>query len=456
MTGIERLRELTWNVSDVGGRKYRGGFVVTTVEDIDAIADQIERELQEERDRWDEELCDAQMDKTRVMAAYLEMNKHVSGVEGAEDSPVARWARELRDALKSDTSDGAEQQKPSCANAAETADVTLGAAKVTPADREAIAWVREHGGLERVKAQRRESIPRAAYERKKSGFLDHIAECETALGKRREAIARLADENDALRLERAQMRPRLMPEGMEWLIKAWPRFEDDAPVKFGDMALIDGEADMVEAVQLWIHGRPVIHGDGGSQQLERGERVKRPAPKVLDADGVEIREKRDVWWICEGDERGVHAERLRVETIGPNGLIECSPYNGGTWVYLEPSELYVNKPVLASDGKPLREGETVFDKDTGDRFEVNGFSEDGFVVCWDLDKCEADIEIKAEQLTHERPVADTWERITEDIASPYCADYCIKYGVDHSSMSFEYAKACDLVRRAKKLAERDA
>lgn len=74
----------------------------------------------------------------------------------------------------------------------------------------------------------------------------------------------------------AELDRRLMPPGMEW-----PRFEDDAPVKFGDVALIDGYADMVEAIQLWIHGRPVIYGDGGSQQLESGERVKRPKPAPL-------------------------------------------------------------------------------------------------------------------------------------------------------------------------------
>ena len=152
MTGIERLRHVAhgWD-SKV----------------ISSIADQIDRELREERDCWDSELCEAQMDKHRVMAVYLEMSKHVSGVEGMEDSPVARWARELRRALKSDTSDSTDAQKPSWRDHAETADVTSGAAKVTrdpsedvsvsaydllPADeREAIAWVREHGGLDAVK-----------------------------------------------------------------------------------------------------------------------------------------------------------------------------------------------------------------------------------------------------------------------------------------------------------------
>lgn len=289
MTGIERLRVLGRCYAendDVTARAH--GYVLTS------IADQIERDLREERDRWDEELCEAQMDKTRVMAVYLEMNKHVSGVEGAEDSPVAHWARELRRALKSDTSDKRDAQNPSCADPAETAGVTSEAAKVTREDAEAAAWVREHGGLGRVKQRRYESIPRAAYERKRRALLGHIAECETALGKRREAIARLADENDALRLERAQMRPRLMPEGMEW-----PRFEDGEPLEFGDEVLCDGRCSpaVVDFIELDRSGFKLYAKSGhliAGADLRYGERVKRPEPndswgkwrKNLEADAL--------------------------------------------------------------------------------------------------------------------------------------------------------------------------
>ena len=125
---------------------------------------------------------------------------------------------------------------------------------------------------------------------------------------------------------RTELERRLVPEGMEWLVEAWPRFDDDSPVHFGDTALIDGEADMVKAVQLWIHGKPVIYGDGGSQQLEKGERVK-------------------------------------------------------------------------------------------------------------------------------RPVADTWERLEEDVAGASCPDvYCVNHHVDASDTSYEWAMARDIVRRAKALA----
>lgn len=253
MTGIEELRHLAQHVRTKSATGYVTVVASHHAIELEIIADQIERELREERDRWDGELCEAQMDKTRVMAVYLEMNRHVSGVEGADDSPVARWARELRRALKSDASDARGAQNTSCHDPAETADVSSEAPKVTrdPADdvsmsaydllpeeeREAIAWVREHGGLERVKAQRRESMPRAAYERKKAGFLGHIAECERALRRRNERISELEERvrvreraNDELNEELNAMRPRLMPDGM-----CWPVFEDGEPVRIGDV-----------------------------------------------------------------------------------------------------------------------------------------------------------------------------------------------------------------------------
>ena len=93
---------------------------------------------------------------------------------------------------------------------------------------------------------------------------------------------------DALREAFDELEARAMPEGVEW-----PRFEDGEPVKLGDMALIDGDADMVEAVQIWIHGKPVIYGDNGSRQLEKAERVKRPA--VPAGDGEPLEAGQTVW-----------------------------------------------------------------------------------------------------------------------------------------------------------------
>ena len=481
MTGIERLRELI--------KDYRSGHECEVIECgelscgeciaknvLEPIATQIEREQVE-----------AAADHAVVASVASDMERHCLGVEGMEDSPVARWARELRAAL------GGEERDPS-------KDVSMSAYDLLPEeDREAIAWVREHGGLDAVKKMaaitldvyqrlvdgnagpemletdadtidammaeideaivRRskertaalalldESVPRSTYESHILKRQRQIDESHAALRRRNARIVELEQECDELReMVRSlnaltdEMEKRLMPEGMEWLVEAWPRFEDDAPVRFGDMALIDGDADMVEAVQLWIHGRPVIYGDGGSQQLEKGERVKRPAPKVLDADGAEIRVGDEVW-LTDGlgpwsVSRIVVADRMRV--------VCDDEKNGHLNVY--PENITHRAPVLAADGRPLREGETVYhtkswmDKEPRviERLEPLG---DVTRVWFSNGNYEW-----SENLTHERP--DSWKRLEED--------------ADNVAMFFENFDADaaedirDLVRRAKALAERDA
>ena len=242
-----------------------------------------------------------------------------------------------------------------------------------------------------------------------------------------------------LRAEMEAMRPRLMPEGMEW-----PAV-DGEPVDF--VTGYEPSLGVLEAVSIYSNGACEVMGHDGI--IKDVKEIHVATPKVLDADGVEIREKRDAWWICEGDERGVHAERLRVETIGLNGLVECSPYNGGTWVYLEPSELYVNKPVLDADGRPLREGETVWSVDSGTRYTVEIITDELIPV-----KCRSEmgstVSLHPSQLTHERP--DSWERIEADCMQD-AKDYCEEHGIEpEHPKHIGKAKCEDLVRRSKKLA----
>ena len=147
---------------------------------------------------------------------------------------------------------------------------------------------------------------------------------------------------------------------------------------------------------------------------------------VLDADGNRIEPAMDVWWVCEGDERSVHAEKLHVESIGEDGLVTCDPFNGGTWVELEPSELYVKEPVLAVDGKPLREGETVWHKQTGRAATVKGFDRMLGEPCAVIDFAGFEQRVSGALLTHEQP----------------------------RNATDEERESGDLVRRARALAER--
>ena len=451
MTGIDRLRTLAgaWDEWGLGGP-------------LAEMADEIERER----------ACDADaIENVRLIVGGVidDVERHVSGHEGADDSPVARWARELRRALKSDTSDAREAQNPSCHDPAETADVSSEVAKVTrdPAEdvsvsaydllpqeeRDAIAWVREHGGLERVKAQRRESMPRAAYERKKAGFLGHIAECETALGRRNERISELEERvrvreraNDELNEELNAMRPRLMPEGMGWLVEVWPRFKDDAPVRLLDDFERYGEENGVGAVTMYADGSFSLN----FRAYSKGERVNRPAPKVLDADGVEIRKGDTVWTIKD-------ARKLEVIGLYPEQdscPVKVKERKPGARIYfgIDPDQLTHRAPVLAADGRPLREGETVWDTKGNGPYIIDAIEGDGVVRIKgnDLDYLGADF-------THERP--DSWERLEEDAGMQphaYCVGHMLYGGEDEESTTpTNELFARDLVRRCRALAERE-
>ena len=490
MTGIERLRELAegagadvtvWMCAD---DEYNGRHGLSHADEggpvgglLSDIADQMERE----------QACDGDTtENIRLVVGGVidDMERHVLGHEGMDDSPVARWARELRAAL------GGEERDPS-------KDVSMSAYDLLPQeDREAIAWVREHGGIEHVRSQWGYLRGRANH----AGHVDRqlakrqrqIDESHAALRRRNGRIAELernlsksvsgqlkADAalyelqrgvrdqcmafgvdisecdtaSDMLHDMNESLSKRLMPEGM-----VWPRI-DGKPVVIGERLVGYGSGDDgYEVVGVrptcgWVLTKSYDHitRDGGSVILEwDASKCHRPAPKVLDADGAEIRVGDTVWHVETGEQCNVVEVDSR--SVSVDFLVDGdgTKHTGSVL----PVNLTHRAPVLAADGKPLREGETVYhtkswmDKEPRviERLEPLG---DEARVWFSNGNYEW-----SGSLTHERP--DSWELITEDIASPYCADYCIKYGVDHSSMSFEYAKACDIVRRAKALAERDA
>lgn len=115
-------------------------------------------------------------------------------------------------------------------------------------------------------------------------------------------------------------------------------------------------------------------------------------------------------------------------------------------------------PVLAADGRPLREGETVWHVKTGREYVVVEPSYGKTVVVRLAKYDDAEGEQHApDQLTHERP--DSWERLEEDAGKEACEYFVhMPCGCETSEMLDETvekcnaAKARDLVRRAKKLA----
>ena len=317
-----------------------------------------------------------------------------------------------------------------------------------PDEREAVAWVREHGGIAYVKdawnvrsnLDRQLEKAQAKVERQQR-HIEHVqGVCKTR-------AHRIMELNKAV----AEMRPRLMPEGMEWLVEAWPRFEDGEPVRFEDeWCLRTGGTTKVGQVVLATDWSFALN----ASWYEPGERVKRPAPKVLDADGVEI-ELGDDLYSVEGSLKFhvSHVDRI-------NGKIATDAmFSLDKWA--DPAMYTHRAPVLAADGRPLREGETVWKRTNGKRLTVMHLvtSVVGLVGCSDGTEAFGTPVIFnycPSELTHERP--DSWERLEED-AKAEPGEYCVTYELSAAYMggeAEEYAKAEDLVRRAMALAGRDA
>ena len=321
--------------------------------------------------------------------------------------------------------------------------VTMSAYDLLPdEDRKAIAWVREHGGLDEVEK-------------------------------------------------------RIMPEGMEW-----PKHTDGELVRIGGCWGEDGCDTSITYIERIIFAEDGVYLDNEYSEAfyRHGERVKRPAPKVLDADGVEIREGDVLYsvetgdyvvvgsiepgnpWFATTDGALQHCAKfthrapviaadgkpLRVgETVyGTRDLepveivslrskeydgvrsVKCKDRTG--FVFYAPDDLIHQRPVLDADGVPIKKGDTVYVAPFDDPLTVRGFAADGRVL---MDYHSDDsFGYSPENLTHAKPDLDTWERIEED-ARLMPSEYTDRYRVGRIGFEEEDMRV-DLVRRARKLAER--
>ncbi len=127
--------------------------------------------------------------------------------------------------------------------------------------------------------------------------------------------------------ESADTGKRVLTERERAILDMWPRFEDTGdPVMVGD-AYIDGSGDcnIIVAVRICDVCVDLVGEDGFLTGFKPGERVKRPAPEALDADGVEIKVGDTVY-----DVRG---ERFTVTDI-EGGLLGLSQdgFIIGSWM----------------------------------------------------------------------------------------------------------------------------
>ncbi len=99
--------------------------------------------------------------------------------------------------------------------------------------------------------------------------------------------------------EAADTGKRVLSEKERRILDMWPRYEDGEPVWFGDGAAVNVGNIAIEAIEFTDGCAYVKDGTCGDYNtlVQVFKHVKRPAPEVLDADGVPIREGDTVWII---------------------------------------------------------------------------------------------------------------------------------------------------------------
>ena len=269
--------------------------------------------------------------------------------------------------------------------------------------------------------------------------LHHIA---AGIGEKVDGMRRVGEyEDDVLTFVEAyggleEVKAHMIPEGFRW-----PVFEDNEPVRLGDHWFVDGfdaSITRVDSIRFDKDG-VFLENEYNDIFYRHGERVKRLDIKVLDADGVEIRVGDAVYHEVDGTKLLVLG--FLHEEDGER-LVKVKRITGPTeWSSCRNLSLTHRAPVLAADGKPIREGEHVYHVETGVELVVK-----------ELPKPEAYQAVVAfappashltsfdpDRLTHERP--DSYERLWMDM---HPADETECVGLDRD----------EFVRRAKAIAER--
>ena len=307
-------------------------------------------------------------------------------------------------------------------------------------DREALRWVRGRGGLDVV-------VTHTELFQQLKGERDEYRELvrrdfQDAYNRRSELCAALGIDTDTGWSDAmAEMVKRLMPEGYEW-----PTV-DGKPVDF--VTGYEPSLGVLEAVCIYSNGACDVMGHDGI--IKGVKEIHVATPKVLDADGVEIREGDTVWHVETGEQCKVVEVDSGSVSVDFRVDVDGTKHTGS----ILPANLTHRAPVLASDGKPLRDGETVWNVKTGEMYVVGAFASGCVNVSdgrgWGL-------QLLPSQLTHKRP--ESWERLEEDAEKNPC-DY---FGFDWeetcgkcpaSGKNCEQTMARDLVRRCRALAERE-
>ncbi len=129
--------------------------------------------------------------------------------------------------------------------------------------------------------------------------------------------------------EAASTGKRVLSEREKLILDRWPKFEDGECVWFGDAYIdTDGDANKVRAIEFDEVCTDLVGIEGFHTGFFAGERVKRPAPKVLDADGVEIKVGDTVWF--KGNPRPYAVVEVKDGSVRLHSKTHCSEESATT------------------------------------------------------------------------------------------------------------------------------
>lgn len=137
--------------------------------------------------------------------------------------------------------------------------------------------------------------------------------------------------------ERADTGKRVLTERERQILDMWPKYEDGEYVWFGDE--VDGLRGGIDNIDLYERTTNLYDVDV-NLIMSFGERLKRPAPKVLDADGVEIKVGDTVWYrsLCTmGSMRKATVIGFDENSLGGK-LATLKDEAGKTW-YIDPKKI---------------------------------------------------------------------------------------------------------------------
>ena len=237
------------------------------------------------------------------------------------------------------------------------------------------------------------------------------------------------------------------------ILDMWPKFEDGCYVQLGDKAVAnsgrnEGKEFTVGQVYFENEHDKLLGSvpDGCYWNYKAADPyVKRPAPKVLDADGVDIKAGDRVYSI-ENDNSYI------VRSINGSGTLELEGFEYKGW---SPKFFTHMQPAIDADGVLIKAGDTVWLKDGTELLveEVNRYG----ARCFDG---EIRRTLDPKSLTHTQP--DSWERLEHDADNGPCGYFDFNGKECTGCPAFDSGKPCiaavctDIVRRAKAIAEKEA